>query len=95
MPRYWDNTRYVFPKYKNHTTRRTSLKPQPKSWEANMINEVKMLISKYTRVFNKLETLGINVNGTIRQAKGHEISRTLKIRQVWVPKRTITSTYVD
>lgn len=31
MPRYWDNTRYVFPKYKNHTTRRTSLKPQPKS----------------------------------------------------------------
>ena len=47
-----------------------------------MMKEVRILVTEYTRVFDKLEALGINVNGMIRQARGYWNVRTPRIRQV-------------
>lgn len=66
MPTNMNNAKYIAPKYENHAARHALAKTQPKIEKANMINEVRILVSEYARVFDKLEDLGININKIIR-----------------------------
>ena len=77
---YECNTRNNVFRFESHVTRHVPPKPQPKSEKASMMNEARTLVSKYTRVFNKLEALGIDVNGMIEQARGRGSVRIPKIK---------------
>lgn len=54
------NARYVALKYENHASSRVPPRSQPKTGTMNMINEVKVLMSEYSRIINKLRTLSID-----------------------------------
>lgn len=64
------NAQYGNPRYVNHATRCVPPKPQPKSGKVNMMKEARLLVTKYTRVIDKLEALGMDMSAIIRQARG-------------------------
>lgn len=81
------------PKYENQDVKRAPPKTQPKYGNAKIMNKVKI---EYTRIFDKLEALVINMNAIIGHAMGSEKARTPKIKQVWVvPNGTIMPTQVE
>ena len=47
-----------------------------------MINEVKALVSEYTRPISKLEALDINANSRLRQARGQGKVKTPRTNMV-------------